>query len=85
MPQLRTRLKYWRTVRGLGQDELAAKAKCSKSTIVKIEKSGNPPQPLVIRRLAAALGITTEQLFVLTEVEADNADGRKRGARIVAA
>ena len=57
------RLKYWRQRRSLSIDELAAQAKVSPQTIVNIELHGHHPRPKTIRKLAAGLDVTLDELL----------------------
>jgi transcriptional regulator with XRE-family HTH domain len=56
------RLRAWREHRTLSQAELANSAGVARRTIVAPERTGRRAHPATIRALAAALGITTEQL-----------------------
>ena len=58
-----TRLKEWRTRRALSQQELADMAGTTKANISRIEHGLQIPRPATVRRLAAALGITTDELI----------------------
>ncbi len=59
---MRVRLEEWRRRRLLTQGELAEKAGIGISSIVRIEK-GQGARVTTLRKLAAALGITPEQLM----------------------
>ncbi len=58
---MRVRLEEWRRRRLLTQGELAEKAGIGISSIVRIEK-GQGARVTTLRKLAAALSITPEQL-----------------------
>ncbi len=58
---MRVRLEEWRRRRLLTQGELAEKAGVGISSIVRIEK-GQGARVTTLRKLAAALSITPEQL-----------------------
>jgi transcriptional regulator with XRE-family HTH domain len=58
---VRVRLEEWRRRRLLTQGELAEKAGVGISSIVRIEK-GQGARVTTLRKLAAALSITPEQL-----------------------
>ena len=64
---MKVRLKYWRTRRALSVDGLAEKAHVSTQTIVNIEKYGKEPRPTTIRKLAAALEVSIDELIVVNE------------------
>ena len=72
--RMKTRLKYWRHRRAMTQHELAAAAGVSNQTIVNIERYGKEPIPTTVRKLAQALGITTEAFFT---DDPEQADGKK--------
>ena len=52
-----------RELRALSQRELAAKAKLSVTTVNRIETGQRKPMPKTVRKLAEALGVTTEELL----------------------
>jgi DNA-binding XRE family transcriptional regulator len=68
---MKTRLKYWRQRRAMTQHELAAAAGVSNQTIVNIERYGKEPIASTVRKLARALGITTEDFFTDDPTQAD--------------
>jgi transcriptional regulator with XRE-family HTH domain len=57
------RLKEWRLRKALTQQELADKAGTTKANISRIEAGDQLPRPATVRKLATALGITTEELI----------------------
>ena len=59
---LALRLRAWRELRALTQQELAARAGISRRTIVGIETGEHRPQPATVRVLAEALGVRPELL-----------------------
>jgi transcriptional regulator with XRE-family HTH domain len=58
---MRDSLSNWRTKKGLHYTELAAKAGVSTRTIKRIEK-GEPTNEITLNKLAAALGIASEDI-----------------------
>ena len=50
-----------RELRALSQRELARRAGLDTATINRIERGKQRPMPRTIRKLAAALGVTTEE------------------------
>ena len=64
------RIRLKREELNLSQDELAKKIGCKdKSTISKIEKSGNDITMKNIQRIADALGVTSQYLMGWEEVD----------------
>ena len=61
MPKV-TKLKEYRDRKVWTQEELAAKAKVAKSTIVQLERGQAEGRPATIRKLAKALGVEPEAL-----------------------
>ncbi len=59
---MKTRLREWRRRRLLTQEDLAEKAGVGVTTIVRIE-AGQEGRISTLRKLAAALDITPDQLF----------------------
>ncbi len=57
----RTPIRAWREHFGLTQAEVAAKCGISQSAYAQMEAAENP-RPATRKKIAAALGITTEQL-----------------------
>ena len=57
------RLRAWRERKALSQRDLAQLAGVSQFSISKIETGNQKPRPSTLRKLAAALGLTPEQLF----------------------
>ena len=56
-------LARWRLVRGLTQEQLAGNSGVGRITIARIEGSGGDPRVVTAHRLAAALGVTLEDIF----------------------
>ena len=66
--QVRNDLRRHRLLAGgTTQEELAARVGTTRQTIVAIEKGNYNPSVGLALRLAAALGVTVEQLFQLDE------------------
>ena len=59
---MNTNVHRLRELRALSQRELAMLAELSVTTINRIEAGQHKPQPKTVRKLAKALGITTEEL-----------------------
>lgn len=70
---MRTRLRYWRTLKSLTIAELAEKASISINPIINMERHGKKGYPETRRKLAEALEILPEDLF--TTDDDPNADG----------
>ena len=70
------RLKTLRRARALTQADLSKKTGVAVSTLVSIERGVSEPQVRTLRRLAGALGTTTERL-VLGEAGASDGHGRR--------
>jgi transcriptional regulator with XRE-family HTH domain len=70
------RIKELRDGLGMTQEELASKAKMSRSQLAMIERETRPANTLRLNAIAAALGVPPEDLF-----ESDGAD--RELARIV--
>ena len=52
-----------RELRALSQRELAARATLSVTTVNRIEAGQHKPMPRTVRKLAEALGVSTEELL----------------------
>lgn len=72
--QLGQALQDLRKQAGLSQEELAAKAQVSRASIQNWEGNRTAPRRAEERRLAAALGLTVEELRAHTERESLDAD-----------
>ena len=64
-PQLKNKLKVYRTAEGLSQSELALAVKVSRKTINTVENGVFIPSTILSLRLAGFLGVTVEDLFQL--------------------
>ncbi|MCH7836471.1 MAG: helix-turn-helix transcriptional regulator [Chloroflexi bacterium] len=58
------RLAAWRERKALSQRDLAQRAGVSQFSISKIETGQQKPRPSTLRKLASALDLTPEELFV---------------------
>ena len=56
-------IRRLRELRALSQRELAAQARLSVTTVNRIEVAKRKPMPRTVRKLAAALGVTPEELL----------------------
>ena len=63
------RLKYWRELRGMTQQELADISHVSRDAIWKIELGKNLPRPKTLQKLANALDIPLEQLEIKIDTD----------------
>ena len=64
MPErLANRIKEWRTELGLTQAELAEKVGVTRKTVNTVENGVFTPSATLAIKLAAALGLSVEQLF----------------------
>lgn len=64
-PELKNRLKHFRTEAGLTQADLAAAVQVSRKTINTVENGVFVPSTILSLKLAAALGVSVEELFQL--------------------
>jgi len=78
LKDLHTLVRYWRTVRGLSQEELSKKSGVCRSSIVAAENATARPRGGNMQKLAAALGIEVTELYTKDPTYAD-------GRRVVAA
>jgi transcriptional regulator with XRE-family HTH domain len=60
-------LKNIRNERGLPIAAVAVRAKVGTGTIIMIERHGHNPRPETKQRLAAALGVSVEQIWPTAE------------------
>lgn len=71
---MKTRLRYWRRMRGLTQGKLAKLAGVSNQTIVNIERYGKEPIVSTIQKLSVALRINTEDFFTDDPSQSDGTE-----------
>ena len=64
---LRSKVRHFRELKGLRQDDLAREVAVSRQTIIALEKNGYTPSTELALRLARALGATVEELFILED------------------
>ncbi len=57
-----TMIKAWREYLGMTQKELAGKAQVTQPAIAKLERPGSSPRKATLKKIAAAMGLTLEQL-----------------------
>ena len=60
---MRVRLREWRLIRALTQEELGQLARVGRATISRIEGGTLTPRPSTVKKLAAAFGLRPEDLF----------------------
>jgi putative transcriptional regulator len=65
--ELESRLRRHREDAGLTQGELAERVGVSRKTINTVERGHYVPSTVLALRLAAALGVSVEELFSLSE------------------
>ena len=68
---MNNRLKEVRQQRDLTQETLAAAVSVSRQTIIAIEKSKFVPSVKLALELAAALGVSLEEIFWLEKTQGD--------------
>lgn len=68
---MNNRLKEVRQLRDLTQEALAAAVGVSRQTIIAIEKSKFVPSVKLALELAAALGVSLEEIFWLSKTQGD--------------
>lgn len=66
---MRNKLKVYRAMRGLTQEQLADKLKVSRQTVVAIESNKDLPSLGLAFRLAALFQVKIEDLFSVDEEE----------------
>ncbi len=74
-------LQVWRERKALSQRDLAQLAGVSQFSISKIETGNQKPRPSTLRKLAAALGLTPEELFQHPDGPGRVPDSRARRGR----
>jgi len=60
---MNSNIRRLRELRALSQRDLATQAKLSVTTVNRIEIGKRKPMPSTVRKLAAALGVTPEELL----------------------
>ena len=66
---MNNRLKEFRTQKELTQEALATEVGVSRQTIIAIEKSKFVPSVRLALQLAAVLGVSVEDMFLLGKVQ----------------
>ncbi len=61
------RIKELRELKGWTQEELASRARMSRSHVAMIEKESRPANTLKLNAIATALGVRTEELFEIDD------------------
>ena len=70
-------LKEARRRAGISQCQLAALAGVTQSMICKIERYGNRPSPRVAEKIAAALNLTTAEMWDMLYADSDGGNQRE--------
>ena len=65
--ELRSKVRQFRELKGLRQDDLAREVAVSRQTIIAVEKNGYTPSTELALRLARVLGASVEELFSLED------------------
>lgn len=74
-------LKAWRMRRFLAQAELATRAGVGKSTVTRAERGDTVVSFANIRKIAAALGVTPEELLAAPSAEPSDRAPRPRAKK----
>jgi len=69
MPELKTRIRQYRQLAGLNQEELAEKVGVRRETIFRLEKGLYNPSLKLAMDIAAFFDATVEELFTFIEDE----------------
>ena len=78
---LAKRIRDLRYAKGWGPDELASRAKISRTALYQIERGNtSKPQAGTLRRISRALGVPLEVLLDSTPLLGDNGDGEETTA-----
>ncbi len=67
MPELKTRLKEYRSKHNIKQDELAEQVGVRRETIIRLEKGLYNPSLKLAMDIAKVFGTTVEELFSFDE------------------
>jgi transcriptional regulator with XRE-family HTH domain len=74
--ELSKRIRDLRYAKGWGPDELASRAKISRTALYQIERGNtSKPQAGTLRRISRALGVPLEALLEMTPISGENASG----------
>jgi len=60
---MNSNIRRLRELRALSQRDLATRAKLSVTTVNRVEIGKRKPMPSTVRKIAAALSVTPEELF----------------------
>lgn len=74
MPEFTCRLKQYRQLRGLTQEQLAERVGVRRETIMRLEKAQYNPSLKLAVDISRAVGIPIEEIFVFPE-EKTGGDG----------
>jgi transcriptional regulator with XRE-family HTH domain len=74
--ELSKRIRDLRYAKGWGPDELASRAKISRTALYQIERGNtSKPQAGTLRRISRALGVPLEALLEITPMSGQDASG----------
>lgn len=66
--KLFTKIKEYRTARGISQQELANLVEVRRETIIRLEKGEYNPSLQLAMDIAGVFGVTVEEIFVFQEL-----------------
>jgi len=64
MPEFECRLKMFRQLRGLTQEQLAAQVGVRRETVMRLEKAQYNPSLKLAIDISRALGVSIEEIFI---------------------
>jgi transcriptional regulator with XRE-family HTH domain len=83
--ELSKRIRDLRYAKGWGPDELASRAKISRTALYQIERGNtSKPQAGTLRRISRALGVPLEILLEITPISSESASGESMEAEAAA-
>ena len=74
MGNVNNKLRYYRRMRDLTQDDLGAALDVTRHTVMAIEKRKYEPSIALALKIAAFFGVPVEEMFFLEEVEKSCSD-----------